>query len=147
NFFEVLGVGPILGRSFERAEGEPGGRAVVILSRRLWERRFAADPGVLGRPITLAQASYTVIGVAPAGFPLPYGDTDAWISRIMNYSGLQAEQIRHGAPASSWELRASKPMSPCVRPRRRWHCSGGAIRTSIRAFPMPIRRAALTPLP
>jgi putative ABC transport system permease protein len=97
NLFEVLGVSPALGRTFQSAEGEAGGRPVVILSHRLWERRFASDTAILGRSITLAQTPYTVIGVAPADLPLPYADTDVWITRIMNYSGLQAEQIRHGA--------------------------------------------------
>lgn len=97
NFFDVLGVRPSLGRAFERAEGESGASPVVILSHSLWERRFASDPRLLGRSIVLAETPYTVIGVMRSDFPFPYADTDIWISRVMDYPGLQQEQIRHGA--------------------------------------------------
>ncbi len=97
NFFDALGSRPALGRAFERAEGESGASPVVILSHSLWERRFASDPRLLGQSIVLAETPYTVIGVMPPDFPFPYADTDIWISRVMDYPGLQQEQIRHGA--------------------------------------------------
>jgi predicted permease len=66
NLFAVLGVRPLLGRTFSAEEGEPGRTEVCILSEGLWRRRFGADPGVLGRRIRLAGAGRTscdVIGV------------------------------------------------------------------------------------
>ena len=78
NFFEVLRVQPLLGRGFQPAEGEDGGKPVVLISRRLWQNRFAGDPAILGRPITLGQDVYTIIGVMPAEFPFPFTDTDIW---------------------------------------------------------------------
>ena len=97
NFFEVLGVQPMLGRGFQSSEGEAGGKPVVLISRRLWQSRFASDPAILGREVTLSQDEYTIIGVMPAEFPFPFTGTDVWATRLMRYSGLQPEQIRNGA--------------------------------------------------
>ncbi len=72
-FFGVLGVDPLLGRTFLPEEDRPGGDRVVVLSHRLWQRRFGSDPGILGAPITLSDSAYTVIGVMPPGFQHPPG--------------------------------------------------------------------------
>jgi len=63
----VLGVGPMLGRSFLAEEDRPGGPQVCVLSYELW-RRFGADRSVIGRSITLDGKPYTVLGVMPARF-------------------------------------------------------------------------------
>jgi putative ABC transport system permease protein len=97
NFFDVAGVHPALGRGFSLAEGDPGGNPVAVISSALWQRRFGGDSAVIGQPLTLASTRYTVIGVMPPEFPFPFAGTDVWITRLMNYSGLQAEQIRNGA--------------------------------------------------
>jgi len=67
-YFHVLGVAPALGRDFAPADDNDGSPGVVMLSDALWRRRFSADPGVIGRSITLDEAPYTVIAVMPAGF-------------------------------------------------------------------------------
>ena len=97
NFFEVLQSQPMIGRGFQPAEGEAGGRPVVVISDSLWQRRFTSDPAILGKPITLGQEVYTIIGVMPPEFPFPYGRMDVWATRLMKYTGLQPEQIRNGA--------------------------------------------------
>lgn len=66
-FFQVVGVDPILGRSFIREEYEPGKGQVVILGQAFWERRFGGSREILGKPVTLDQMVYTVVGVMPAG--------------------------------------------------------------------------------
>ncbi|HEX8140370.1 MAG TPA: ABC transporter permease [Pyrinomonadaceae bacterium] len=71
NFFSVLGVEPALGRSFTEEENTPGKHRVVVLSHSLWQRRFSANPGIVGQSITLAGNPYTVVGVLPAGFKNP----------------------------------------------------------------------------
>jgi putative ABC transport system permease protein len=71
NMFQLLGVQPALGRIFRAEEDTPGGPRVTILSHKLWQRRYAADPGVLGRAITLNGERYTVVGVMPAAFNHP----------------------------------------------------------------------------
>jgi putative ABC transport system permease protein len=68
NFFQTLGVQPLLGRSFLEQESQTSSSHVAILSRGLWESRFAADPHIIGRTIKLQGETYTVVGVMPADF-------------------------------------------------------------------------------
>jgi putative ABC transport system permease protein len=65
NFFDVLQIPMALGRGFTREEEQ---QQVVVLSHRLWQRHFAADPNVAGKVVVLSGRPYTVVGVAPAGF-------------------------------------------------------------------------------
>jgi predicted permease len=71
NFFSVLGIAPVLGRSFVGEEESVGRDHVVILSNGLWHDRFAADPHVVGRVISLDGIPHVVIGVMPSGFSFP----------------------------------------------------------------------------
>jgi predicted permease len=68
DFFRVLGVQPASGRAFTSEEDSPAGEPVVVLSDGLWRRRFGADPGVIGRTITINSLTYTVIGIMPPNF-------------------------------------------------------------------------------
>jgi putative ABC transport system permease protein len=77
--FEILGMKPMLGRSFAPEEDQPDKNKVAILSAGLWQRSFGRDPNVLGRKITLDGALYTVIGVAPPQFVLPASRSEIWV--------------------------------------------------------------------
>jgi len=69
NYFDALGVQPTLGRGFEPGEDiGPNAHPVVVISYQLWQRRFAGDPGAVGRTIRLNGVPHTVVGVAPEGF-------------------------------------------------------------------------------
>jgi predicted permease len=69
NYFEVLGVKPVLGRGFLPEENRaPNTHPVVVLGHALWRQRFNADPGIVGRTIYMNGSPFTVIGVAPATF-------------------------------------------------------------------------------
>lgn len=68
DFLDVLGVEPALGRSFTAEEGAWGGPRAVILTHGLWVQRFAADPGVVGRSLTLNGEAWAVVGVLPPSF-------------------------------------------------------------------------------
>ncbi|MCI0388408.1 MAG: ABC transporter permease [Acidobacteria bacterium] len=69
NYFDVLGVRAAQGRFFALDEDRtPGTHPVVVISQRLWQRRFAADPSLIGKTIRLNKLDFTVIGVAPEGF-------------------------------------------------------------------------------
>jgi predicted permease len=68
NFFPLLGVQPQLGRQFSAEECKWNGPKAVLLSHGLWERRFASDPDIVGRRLTLDDAPFTVVGVMPAWF-------------------------------------------------------------------------------
>jgi putative ABC transport system permease protein len=77
NFFKVIGLSPVLGRTFTEEEEKPGGPFAVVISDRLWQRAFGRDPAILGRPIKLHDQSFTVVGVMPPQMTSPQ-DTDAW---------------------------------------------------------------------
>lgn len=66
NFFSLLRIRPILGRTFRAEEDQLGATPVVLLGEGLWKRRFGADPDISGKSITLDGKDYTVIGVVPS---------------------------------------------------------------------------------
>jgi predicted permease len=68
NFFQTLGVQPVLGRTFSPEECQKGGRPAVLLSHSFWRRQFASDPAIVGREITLSKTPVSVIGVLPEAF-------------------------------------------------------------------------------
>src|SRR5438270_4776158 len=70
NLFDVLGVKPIIGRTFAAQEDQPGTK-VVLLNESLWKRRFGGDQRVIGRTLALNGESYTVVGVLPNSVRLP----------------------------------------------------------------------------
>jgi putative ABC transport system permease protein len=70
SFFELLGVEPQTGRTILPEEEQPGRDQVVIISHGLWERRFGADPGLIGHAITIDDRPFTVIGILPGDFDL-----------------------------------------------------------------------------
>ena len=69
DFFELLGVQPLMGREFLADEDQPERWHVVLLSYGFWKRRFGGDPNILGRTITLSEDAFVVAGVLPAGLP------------------------------------------------------------------------------
>ncbi len=79
NFFDTLGVKPLLGRAFTAAEDAAGAPHVAILSEGLWKGRYAADPDIIGRRIQINNESYAVVGVMDGkfGFPL-LGISNIW---------------------------------------------------------------------
>ncbi len=71
NLLPMLGVRALYGRLFDAADDVPGREGAAVLGHGTWVRRFGADPGVVGRAITLNGTPYTVVGILPAGFSLP----------------------------------------------------------------------------
>jgi predicted permease len=104
NYFEVLGLRAGLGRTFTREEGNPQHPAqVIMLSDRIWTRRFHRDPNVLGRRIALNITSYVIVGVMPPEFrgsrpslgegvdfyvPLYFGDSKGLTDRTLGFRDL-----------------------------------------------------------
>ena len=83
NYFQVLGVSPVAGRSFSPQEDSGDGARVVLLGYGLW-KQAGSDPAILGRTVTLDGEPFTVIGVMPPNFerivtPLSHGATDLWV--------------------------------------------------------------------
>jgi predicted permease len=95
DLFPMLAIQPMLGRLFVEGEDKDGADREVILSYRLWQRRFSGDPNVLGKPIVLDGNAYEVIGVMPQGFQFaPFWATHAelWVpnafgARVNNRGG------------------------------------------------------------
>lgn len=110
NFFEVLGVRPVLGRTFLPEEDVGiGAHPVAVLSHSAWRTRFGGDPGVVGREIRLNGQPYTVIGVAPAEFqgPVPIVTPVLWAPLTMQPQ-LQARE-------SLWESRGNNQFNVVAR--------------------------------
>lgn len=94
-YFALMGIRPLMGRTYTDAEDGPGGANVILLGESLWRREFAANPAIVGSNIRLDDSSYQVIGILPAGadfaldqlharaaYHAPYtvaGDVDAWM--------------------------------------------------------------------
>ena len=77
DYFHVLGVEPILGRTFLPEEEQPGKNHVTVLSYSFWQNRLGRDPAIVGQNITLDGAPYTVVGVMPRDFKYPES-TELW---------------------------------------------------------------------
>jgi putative ABC transport system permease protein len=90
SLFPLLGVQPVMGRSFLPEEDRPGGPPVAILSHAFWKRRFGGDPSVIGKALTLDADTYTVVGVLPATFLIPdrhESDYDLWVPFAISETG------------------------------------------------------------
>ena len=87
NLFPMLGVQPILGRTFTAGEDVPGGPDVILLSHDLWQRRFNGDPAIVGRKVLANATPYTVVGVMPPGFNFP-DLQQAWVPVATQWKDL-----------------------------------------------------------
>jgi putative ABC transport system permease protein len=77
NFFQTLGILPIMGRSFRPDEDQPGRGQVAIISYNLWKRRFASDPDIIGKTVDLDHQACDVVGVMGSEFNFPLA-VDIW---------------------------------------------------------------------
>src|ERR1044071_3025659 len=71
NYFDTFGVTPALGRGFNIENEKPGQDQVTVLSHAFWQKRFAGDPNIIGKTLTLDSKSYQILGVMPAGVSFP----------------------------------------------------------------------------
>jgi putative ABC transport system permease protein len=113
NFFSVLGVEPILGRTFEAGEDQAGKNHVAVLSYAFWQRRFGGQRDAVGKTIVLDGQSYAVIGVMPAWFKFPFnffGSNDLWTPIDMSPKAL--------TPRGSHNYRALGRLKPGLTPRQ-----------------------------
>jgi len=82
-FFSVLGVQPVLGRTFVREDDKGWPQTVAIISHGLWKRRFGSDPAIVGKQVQMSSRLLTIIGVMPAGFEYPE-QTQVWVTTAVN---------------------------------------------------------------
>ncbi|MBS1802181.1 MAG: ABC transporter permease [Acidobacteria bacterium] len=103
NYFDVLGIKPVLGRFFlAEEETRPDAVPNVILSYSLWKARYAADPAIVGKSIEIARHPVTVIGVAPEGFvgAMPGLRDDLWVT--LDPLGTDRWRMTHRSGGAVW---------------------------------------------
>ncbi len=92
DYFKLLGVGPVAGRSFSPAEDDPAApQPVVILGHDLWQRSFGGESSIVGRTLMLDGITYTVVGVVPAGFRGVTDDAEVWLPIAMSGKTLGSQ--------------------------------------------------------
>ncbi|HXQ71331.1 MAG TPA: ABC transporter permease, partial [Pyrinomonadaceae bacterium] len=102
DFFKVLGVNPIAGRTFQEGEDTPGNNSVCVISYGFWQRRFAGDKNVIGRTLMLNHAPVQIVGVMPANFKFPRPEIDLWVplafdaNRFAPYFGQVVGRLKPG---------------------------------------------------
>ena len=108
-FLQVWGVVPALGRGFAPEEERFGGPRVVIVSDRLWKRRFGSDATLAGQRLRVGQQSLPIVGVMPESFRFPLRDVDVWAPSPVDAPFAQSRQstwftvigrVRHGVTAA-----------------------------------------------
>ena len=82
-FFSVLGVQPVLGRTFVPEDDKGWPQSVAIISHGLWKRRFGSDPAIVGKQVQMSSRPLTIIGVMPSGFEYPE-QTQVWVTSAVN---------------------------------------------------------------
>jgi len=106
HYFDVLGIRPMIGRSFSEQEDRPNGPKAAILSYGLWRNVFDADPNILGQIIELRSEPYTVIGVLPQGATTPLNAalyTSLQPSREGEGGGTNFDVVTRLRDGSSWQ--------------------------------------------
>ena len=106
HYFDVLGIRPMIGRSFSEQEDRPNGPKATILSYGLWRNVFDADPNILGQIIELRSEPYTVIGVLPQGATTPLNATlytSLQPSREGEGGGTNFDVVTRLRDGSSWQ--------------------------------------------
>ncbi|QOY90650.1 ABC transporter permease [Paludibaculum fermentans] len=143
SLFDVLGVPAALGRTFAPDDDRPGAPKVVVLSHQLWQRRFGADPAILGRTIRLSNEPHTVIGVMPKGFYFP----PFWANKAELYAAPAFGPDRAGSHTFS-TLRVFTRLKPGVSLEQARSEAARIAASLAEEFPRSNqgRSAALTPL-
>ncbi|MGD0045854.1 MAG: ABC transporter permease [Bryobacteraceae bacterium] len=93
-FFRILGVAPLLGRAFDTSEDVPKGPHVAVLSFDLWQQQFGGDKSVIGRTVRLHDEPYTILGVMPQRFDLPFERAEIWVP-IQIAPGMDSDEGRY----------------------------------------------------
>jgi putative ABC transport system permease protein len=96
NFFELLGVNPLRGRTFLPAEEARGSERVALLGYALWQRVYGADEKLIGRQIKLGDHPFTVVGILPPGFKFPFEleKAEIWTTTAIWPAGSMGRGVR-----------------------------------------------------
>jgi putative ABC transport system permease protein len=88
DFFRLMKIEPILGRTFLEDEDQEGKDKVLVLGQALWLKRFGGDPNIIGKTISIDDESYSVIGIAPEGFQFPRRGEVPWFTGVTDQTEL-----------------------------------------------------------
>jgi putative ABC transport system permease protein len=99
NLFRLLGVAPILGRSFLPDDDRQGNDDVILLSHKFWQEYFGGDPSVIDEIIRLHGRSYTIVGIMPPSFAFPSPDVELWRPMLRDPELFPGDRSRHFAHA------------------------------------------------
>ena len=136
NFFSVLGVEPILGRTFQPGEDKPGAAGVAVLTYGMWQRKFGGDRGVIRQALTINGDSYSIIGVLPASFQfalrpadlwLPYQPTPNQLTRRFMHGTNLIGRLKPGVSAAQAQSELSVIASRIESQNRDSHAGTGSI--------------------
>ena len=146
-YFDLLGIRPVLGRVFSEAESVYGRHYVAIISRRFWQNRFGADPGILARTLRINGETYSIVGVVPDIVPAWMDETTAPVSvwTPFAFENMWSEAARGGRDNSS--LARLKPGVSYHKPARNWPHSPPDWPRSIRSIRASAPRWNLSPIP
>ena len=134
NFFSLLGVEPVIGRTFQPGEDKPGAPRVTVLTYGMWQRRFGGDQGIVGQSLTLNGDSYTVIGVLPASFQFalrpadlwrPYQPTDAQLTRRFMHGTNLIGRLKPGVSVAQAQTELSVIASRIEQENKESHAGTG----------------------
>jgi predicted permease len=89
DLFKALGVGPVIGRTFDEAETRPGGARVAVLSHEVWQSSFGGDPNLVGKPVEINGVRQTMIGVMPPKFDVADNHIEVWLPLVLDPANRQ----------------------------------------------------------
>jgi putative ABC transport system permease protein len=134
NFFSLLGVEPLIGRTFQPGEDKPGAPRVTVLTYGMWQRRFGGDKAILGQSLTLNGDPYTVVGVLPASFEFamraadlwrPYQPTDAQLTRRFMHGTNLIGRVKPGVSVQQTQTELSVIASRIEQENKQSHAGTG----------------------
>jgi putative ABC transport system permease protein len=141
--FQVLGVSPLLGRTFNQQEDDSRAQ-VAVISYQMWRGRFQGDPHVVGQKLLLDRRPYEIVGIMPRGFEFPLVPGQLNRSELWVPMSLTHDEITQGA--GGWSFYMVGRLKPGVTPAQAQQDATGAAQEIMRNFPPALARRRIHPL-
>jgi len=140
--FEMLGVTPILGRTFVQGEGRPGTADRLLISEEIWTTLYNRDPAIVGRQVRVSDVPSEIVGVMPAGFRFPYSNSQTW--QPIDVDAPPAG-IRRNSPRVYARLKPGVPESDALRLADEALKASGTLQPNERTVFRPIAAGMVDP--
>ncbi len=144
NFFELLGLRPLAGRTFVAGDGSAGNEQTIVIGHGLWQQYFGGDPQIIGRSIELDGQAYSVVGIMPPNVQFPFGSglSQFWIPHVFTTEETNSDWAPRnrvwrtiGRLRDGVKLAALQAMLDAVAARRQPSVSESNQRWTIQAKP------------